>query len=309
MPDLLPTARGFVNTWQCDENDHLNVQFFTAFADDASVHLHTALGLGPTALERAGLKVRPVEDHIRYHRELRGEDAVDVFSAPVTVEDGRLVAYHEIRNGYDGSLAATIRRVTACRGADGSAASWPAAFRDAAQAAAIALPEAAKPRTAGLSGPLPVLTLAGARQAGLREINRSVVQPAECSADGTLLPRFHFARYSDGAGHLWQALGFDRAQMRENHQGTVVVEMRQEYRDPPAMGRPTVVLSGLLNAAGKSLHFGHFMFDAESGAMLGGTEAVAVMFDQKARRAMAIPEAQKAQLRPLGTSLGLKLTA
>ena len=48
-PGLIPTFTTAVNTWQCDENDHLNVQFYTEFGHEASAHLLSALGLGPRA--------------------------------------------------------------------------------------------------------------------------------------------------------------------------------------------------------------------------------------------------------------------
>ena len=34
MTELVPTYATAVNTWQCDENDHLNVQFYTEFGHD-----------------------------------------------------------------------------------------------------------------------------------------------------------------------------------------------------------------------------------------------------------------------------------
>ena len=104
MTDLISTARGCVNTWQCDENDHLNVQYFPAFAWDGARHLHAALGLGPRALAAQGLKVRTVEDHIRYHRELFAADAFEVASGPVEIGESTMVAYHEIRNALDGAV-------------------------------------------------------------------------------------------------------------------------------------------------------------------------------------------------------------
>jgi len=102
MSQLQTTFRSTVNTWQCDENDHLNVQFFTAFADDASTHLLTLLGMGPAAQARVGLALEPRSDHIRYWKELRSEDAVEIVSAPIAVEPNRIVLYHEQRNGFDG---------------------------------------------------------------------------------------------------------------------------------------------------------------------------------------------------------------
>lgn len=49
MSELTPTFSTAVNTWQCDENDHLNVQFYTQFGHEASTHLLAQLGLGPRA--------------------------------------------------------------------------------------------------------------------------------------------------------------------------------------------------------------------------------------------------------------------
>ena len=42
--ELVPTFATAVNTWQCDENDHLNVQYYTEFGHEASAHLLNRLG-------------------------------------------------------------------------------------------------------------------------------------------------------------------------------------------------------------------------------------------------------------------------
>ena len=168
MTDLISTARGCVNTWQCDENEHLNVQYFPAFAWDGARHLQAALGLGPRALAASGLKVRTVEDHIRYHRELFAADAWEVASGPVEVGESTLVAYHEIRNALSGGVAGTVRQVTRCVDAGGKAAAWPAAFRARAEATQVTLPANAQPRTAGSRSPLPDLALDRAASPSMR---------------------------------------------------------------------------------------------------------------------------------------------
>jgi len=63
--ELVPTFTTAVNTWQCDENAHLNVQFYTEFGHEASAHLLHHLGLGPRGQTSAGLNLRATEDHIR----------------------------------------------------------------------------------------------------------------------------------------------------------------------------------------------------------------------------------------------------
>ena len=113
-PSLIPTFTTAVNTWQCDENDHLNVQFYTEFGHEASAHLLAEFGLGPRAQRAAGLDVRAASDHIRYLREFREVDPVEVLSAPVEVGERHLLAYHEIRNPSDGTVASTMRRRIVC---------------------------------------------------------------------------------------------------------------------------------------------------------------------------------------------------
>src|ERR687897_27962 len=142
-PRLTPTFPTAVNTWQCDENDHLNVQFYTEFGHEASAHLLAELGLGPRAQRAAGLEVRAASDHIRYLREFREVDPVQVLSAPVEVGDNHLLAYHEIRNPSDGTVAATMRRRIVCD------RPWPDTFRARADAAIVALPDNARPRSVG----------------------------------------------------------------------------------------------------------------------------------------------------------------
>ncbi len=296
MTDLISTARGCVNTWQCDENDHLNVQYFPAFAWDGARHLEAALGLGPRALAARGLAVRTVEDHIRYHREMFAADAWEVVSGPVEVGESTLVAYHEIRNALSGEVAGTVRQVTRCVDQDDAPMAWPDAFRELAEAMRVTLPANAQPRTAGSLGAMPDLTLAHAESLELFTICQGVVQPEECDAQGHLLPRFHFARYSDGAPSFWQGAGFDRLQMRERDQGTVVLELRNEIRRPLRAGALVVVKSGVLATTEKTMHIAHFMFDADSGELAAVADGVGVLFDQKARKLVTFAADERERL-------------
>lgn len=289
MPEIVPTYATAVNTWQCDENDHLNVQFYTEFGHEASAHLMALLGLGRRAQAAAGLSIRAAHDHIRYLREFRVIDPVAVRSAPVEVGEYHLVAYHEIRNAGDDAIASTIRRHIA------SDKPWPAAFRNAAEAACIDLPPAAKPRGVGGTG-LPELTLADARRAGLTEVGRSTIKPFECDENGELLPRHQTGRYSDGAPILWNHMGFDRAAMQQRQEGSVVVEMMQYYRRPLMAGDAAVVMSGLADHGDKIVKLAHFLFEAETGTLAACAEAVGVKFDQKIRKVMTFSHDERVRL-------------
>jgi acyl-CoA thioester hydrolase len=288
-PGLIPTFTTAVNTWQCDENDHLNVQFYTEFGHEASTHLMAALGLGPRAQRAAGLDVRAASDHIRYLREFREVDPVQVLSAPVEVGEHHLLAYHEIRNPADDTVAATMRRRIVCD------RPWPDAFRARADAAIVALPDNAEPRSVGKLE-LPDLVLGDAAGRGMIDIGRSVITPAECDERGEFLPHHQFGRYSDGAPLLWNHLGLDRAAMQARQEGSVVVEMLNHYRRPLRAGDLVVVMSGLAAFTTRVLTFTHFLFEAETGTLAACAEAVGMKLDQKIRKTMAFTKEEQARL-------------
>jgi len=288
-PELVPTFTTAVNTWQCDENDHLNVQYYTEFGHEASAHLLHRLGLGPRAQRRAGLTLHVRDDHIRYLREFRAVDSVEVRSAPVEISERGITLYHEVRNSTDGTVASTIRRRIE------SDAPWPAVFRKSVEGAAIALPANGRPRSVGTLA-LPELTLADAAKVGLIDIGRTVVKPAECDERGEFLPRHQCGRYSDGAPFLWNHLGFDRMAMQERGEGSVVVEMLNEYRGTLVAGDLAVVMSGLADFSDKVMKFTHFLFEGETGRLAACAEAVGMKFDQKVRKIMTFSADDQARL-------------
>lgn len=288
-PELVPTFTTAVNTWQCDENNHLNVQFYTEFGHEASAHLLNRLGFGPRAQAEEEAIVRTAFDHIRYLREFRVIDTVEVRSAPVEISDRAMVVYHEVCNPSDGTVACTIRRRLA------SDKPWPAAMRARAENAKVALPATAQPRSVGTLA-LPELTLAEAGRTGLIDVGRTVVKPAECDERGEFLPRHQFGRYSDGAPWLWNHLGFDRVAMQARGEGSVVVEMLNHHRRPLKAGDLIVVMSGLAEFSDKVLKFTHFLFDAESGRLAACAEAVGMKFDQKIRKIMTFSADDRARL-------------
>ena len=272
------------------------MQFFTAFATDAGEHLHVALGFGPSVRRGLGITLVPREDHVRYHRELREAESLDVASAPVALDDHSLTAFHGLSSHFTGQIAGTIRSTTSWAFADGRPAMLPTDVRDAARRHLVDLPDNAKARSAGSLGPLPVFALGRAAGFGLMPIVRDVVKPAECGADGLLLPRHHFSRFSDGVGHLWHALGFDRGAMRDRDEGTIVLEMKCVYDRRPRAGDPVVVMSGVAASAEKTLHIVHYLFNAETGALAARAEAIGGLFDQRARRVVTFGEDQRKRL-------------
>src|SRR4029453_13432272 len=135
----------------------------------------------PRAQRAAGLRVAPVDDHVRYLREFREIDPVEVLSGPVEVGERPLPAYHEIRDPSDGNVAATMRRRIVCD------RPWPDAVRARAEEGRGDPPHQARPRSVGKIA-LPDMVLGDAERTGLIEVGRSVVSPAECDEHGEFLP-------------------------------------------------------------------------------------------------------------------------
>jgi len=292
----VPTYATAVNTWQCDENDHLNVQFYTEFAQEASAHLLVALGLGRHARAAQSLSVRATEDHIRYLREFRVLDPVEVRSAPVEIGARYLLLHHEVRHRGTGVLAATLRRRIE------SDTPWPEAFSKSVNAACVVPAPPSRPPSAGTMV-LPDIRLADAAGYGLVEVGRSLVKPVECDETGAMMPRHQTGRYSDGAPMLWNHMGFDRAAMQDRHEGSVVLEMLQQYRRPLQAGDATVLMSGLAGFSDKIVKLVHFLFDAETGTLAASAEAIGVKFDQQARKIMTFTDEDRARLGRLTLSL------
>lgn len=127
---------------------------------------------------------------------------------------------------------------------------------------------------------------------------RGSVNTWECDDVGHMNSRFYMGRFSDGAGHLWQAVGMEKTRLQEDHRGTVVLEMRLNYLNDVRSGMMLVVKSTLTRMENKTLTFVHYMFDAETGMPVATGEAVAVMLDLEARRTVNFTDEDRTKIVP-----------
>ena len=59
MGEMIEVARSAVQTWECDQMGHMNVQFYVAKAEEGMTALAAALGLSPRA-QRSDLAARNI---------------------------------------------------------------------------------------------------------------------------------------------------------------------------------------------------------------------------------------------------------
>ena len=265
------THKSFVNAWECDENVHLNVQFYwKRFGQAAAIFQH-----------QAGLtQQRWVGRHVRYHAELGMGANTMVRSACIGNSN---VLVHQLYSDGGDVLSATA--------VDHYADNFTTKDNMVAE-----VPEAARP----LSLPSTPLSIVDGKEVlcdrnGLLS-HLSMIALNECDAEGFLLDENHISRFSDAAGHFWHHLGIDRAWMTEQNLGSVAVEMKITRHALPKVGMITENISWVDQVREKTFSFRHQMRDRVSGTILYSGAVTALMMDMTARKAVVLPDNLRSQI-------------
>lgn len=299
----IPTYQGMVCAWECDENEHMNVQFYVAKIDEAARLFFLMHGLSHRALSDQALSISPRTTHCRYHKELRAGALVSVKTHVVQASSDKLVLCHVLSDGATDDIAATLVVRYDLQNSDGQTIPWnDAQCTDFARAKAD-LPASAQARSIVQDEVPAPLTLATSFDLPLFDIFRGIVQTEHCCAQGFMRSQFLMGRISDGAGHLWQTVGFDRYRLVKDNLGTVVLETRVDFYQPVTAGQGLIIRSALLSVTGRTLHYRHFIFDMESGVQVGGGEVVALLMDMDTRKSVPLTPEDIERLTPHITSI------
>ena len=247
--DWTLTHTGFVDTWTCDENDHLNVQFYWE---------HFAQGAAMLAALDGG-SARPwTSRHVRYLRELRRGAATQVLSR----RQSETRTVHHLHDMSDGSLSATaidtFDHSTACDDEAARGRSLPAepvAFDGEGDVAARFVVE---PRECGVAGTLSDRGLIGRFSSGAANI-------------------WAFA----GIGRDWL-----RANRRGT---VVVEKKVTRLGPAPPAGTPIEIVSRAARSGAKTVRFDSGVRDARDRTPIYAVAMTALLMDLDARRAVALP--------------------
>ncbi|HEX7775194.1 MAG TPA: thioesterase family protein [Parvibaculum sp.] len=289
--------RGMVNTWECDDNAHMSVQFYGARISEGAFYLRQALGLTPSVIRSSRRTMIAMEEHLRFHRELNAGDLIAMRSRLIDMRENTLVVYHELLNAGTGETAATAVSVYGHFDLDSrKLVPWPDSAREKAKALIGPLPDQAEARSVKRETRLPDLTLDEATARGFTEIYRGSVAPQHCDEFGRMAAQFYISRISDGVGHLWQSLGMDRQTMTARRRGSVVLEQRLNYVREVLSGDILIARSTIADVAPKTVRFMHFMFNGETGLLVSTSEAVAILLDLDTRRATSFSDEERARL-------------
>ena len=292
---LFPTYRGSVNTWECDENDHLNVRYYVSKANEGLPFVLAELGLGPSALAQLGARPRVLRQHIRYLREARLSTPLAVRAGISRHDPHGLAVFSEIRHGHTGAVHATlVTELALVTHPEGRPLPVPQPRAELR----CEVPEHGAPR--GLAGDLPRAPPGrGALAAlGFTEIARGRVSASECDAHGELEPFQYVGRVSDSVVNLMGRYETEEelARRSDRVEGGAVVEFRILHHAPLRAGNIFTVQSGLRSVARKTHHVLHLFFDEESGACAASCDVIALSMDLRARKALELPDERRERM-------------
>ena len=291
---LVPCYRGCVNAWECDENDHLNVRFYLAKANQGLPFVLEAIGLKPAALEKTGARPRIRVQHVRFLKESRPATPLTIEAGLAAEEGHRLTIYSEVRHSLNGDVLATL--LTELEFVSGDGAPWPVSpSRDAPR---CTVPEHGSPR--GIAPAREALrpsreTIA---EMGFVEIGRGAVASSECDPTGDLELFQYVGRMSDSVVNLLARFQTDEELSRRSTgiEGGALVELRIAFHAPLRAGSLFTIQSGIAAAGRKTQHFVHLFFDEVSRACVATAEGIAVAMDLKTRKAIELPEARRLRI-------------
>ncbi|MEM9205901.1 MAG: acyl-ACP thioesterase [Pseudomonadota bacterium] len=264
MPE---TYRGFVNAWECDENDHVNVQFYSERFEIMARHLYAGIG------ERwpfSALLTR----HIRYHRECR---TGDVLRGESTVVGDTEIA-HALYHAETGELLATAL--------DGFR-SDVAAPR---QLSRVALPNEVAPRGLDPTPDLETGSLSSLAAGDYETIYTGVVEPSHLGPEALMADRYFITRVTDGVAHAWATAGITQSFLENRGLGRVAVEMKLTIAQRPPVGTLVKVVAKVLAITPRIITFRLCLGDVEANRIFATTQIAALLMDLKTRKSVPFPD-------------------
>lgn len=263
------THRAFVNTWECDENVHMNVQFYLKRFDEAARFF---------AWESSGadlLTALPPTRHVRFHSELRVAQSTVIGST--TIADGAYAGWtvHEMRENDTGRLCATALDAPGAFGGPSTVGS---------DAIAHALPRSVS------AAPAQPFSAHAMLENGAFIAHRCLLSPNECDATGNMLQQFYVARFTDGAPHVWDHFGIGTKWLNENGLGRVAVELKLTHHQPARAGDGLILFSRALPGSGKTVRLHHELVRAGDHVAIATGEVVALVMDLQTRKSVPLPE-------------------
>lgn len=302
MTAAIEVWRGGVNTWDCDENGHMNVRHYVVRATDGLAGLAAELGMPRAFAPDAGATLIVREHHIRFLREAHAGATLHMTGGVISMAEDEAWLLLELIHSRTGEPCATFQvRVVHATPQEARSFPWPRGVRDRAAALAIMVPSHAAPRSVSLDPVTSTASLAEAERLDLIRVGRGCLDPRQVDAFGRMRTEEFIGRVSDGVGEIVgpirAALAAAAGEDAPQRLGGAVLEYRMLYLDAPRCGDHFVIRSGLAEVGARTQRIIHWLLDPLSGGAWGTAEAVAINFDLDTRKAATISDAAQDALR------------
>lgn len=291
---MIDLWKGIANTWDCDEMGHMNVRVYVEKAFEGLGTLAGHCHLSHAYQENAPSTLVPIEQHIRFMREVHPGRPLSMTGCVLDVDETTVTVYQQLNHG-DGSVAAAFRtRLQHAASHDGKAFAWSKRTREALEALKATPPKETAPRGLDVHAePLPdsEVSKAVADAQGVKTAGLGMVPQQHCDVFGRMIPSWFIGRVSDAVPNLlydWRlkvAGGEGGKRM-----GAAVLEYRLIYRRWPKPGDRFEIRTAFSSAQEKTHSLVHWMLDPQSGRPWMTSQAVAVTFDLDTRKAMSTPK-------------------
>ena len=291
--------RGGVNTWESDENAHMNVRFYVTRALEGLVGLAGALGMPRAYAPEAGATLLLREHHIRFLREAHPGSLLHMRAAVLSIDETEIRVVQVLYHSATGEPAATfVSRLGHVTADAGRPFPWSRLTRERAEGLMAQIPTYAAPRGVTLDPFESAASLERANALGVKVIALGAVSPQDCDAFGRMRAEQFIGRVSDGVPQLVAAVRqiiTDNAETPVSRVGGAVLEYRLVYLDWPRAGDRVSVHSGLANIDHRTQRIVHWLLDPETGKAWATSTAVAGTMDLDARKLIPLsPSAQTA---------------
>ncbi len=306
--DLALLDEWTVGAEEIDRLGHMSVRFYVARNTRAHGALLALPGFAAERRRAEGVVIHRVDSFARFHREQRLGAALQTRGGFASVGETSLRAYCEICNGATGDVAATFVTDIALEDrASRAPRALPDDVRRRAEAMTTSLPDYGAPRTLRLVPPRLDLTfeqirdrVGEVRPGGAVSLRwERTIMPQDCDEAGFLrddetLMFSHRQQTQAMAGDdtaqpVWTAPDGRRF-------GWAVMELRNAQFAPPRSGDRLRSIGGIIQLLNKGRQLRRWIFDTDTGRMVGVDETVSLAMDLGERRAMEIPPDMRAEL-------------
>ncbi|WP_310620968.1 thioesterase family protein [Flexibacterium corallicola] len=280
MP-ALETLLSFVNTWECDENDHLNVQFYFSKFEEADRQFRLISGFNDSLA--GARRVR----HVRYHAELRAAVPVQVRSYVSFDGPHMLSVVHEMLDVSTGSIAATA--------VDGYTPNPNTAkqLRTRFQEFEDNISEKAAPRGLSSTPYTGKPTAEELLSSGAFITCRATVLPRHTGIDNRADDSFAVGCFSDAAAHAWERTPLNTMWLDENVCGRVAMEQKLSWVSPLKLGDSTYTLTSFLGIQEKTATLRNYMFEARTHRLVTVCDTVALFMNLETRNVVSLDDDAK----------------